>query len=139
MGSQIIRPGQGRNVNGTEAIGMIIQQLNQFAREINVINMRMQVFQNVMIAKNVVAIPELEAEWDKLMEEAKSLAARARLVTPEGNAIVAGSQPPAEGPHGATDATDATGPVGNDDITGPCSPEELTNGPDPIGDPEGHA
>ena len=118
MGSGIIIPGrqQPRQMNGGEAINMIIQQLNSIAMEINLINIRMQVFQNVMIAKNMATVPELEAEWNKLMEEAKTLAAKARLVTPEGQAIVPGSADGVEG------------------VTG-----DVLDGGGPVGEPEGHA
>ena len=88
MGSGIITPGQSRGVNGAEALQMIIQQLNQFATEVNLINLRLQVLQNIIISKNVATIPELETEWNKLMEEARSLAMKAKLVSPDGRPMM---------------------------------------------------
>jgi len=118
--SGIVIPGrQARGVSGAEALQLVIQQLNSVAMEINLINVRMQVFQNILLNKKVADVPELEAEWNKLMEEAKTLAARARLVTPEGRAIVPGSEPGVEGATGAT--------------------EPALDGAGPMGEPEGHA
>jgi hypothetical protein len=67
---------------------MILKQMNAFAMEINIINLRLQVIQNMLVTKNLVLEAELEAEWNKLMSEAKSLAAQAQLVTPEGQTII---------------------------------------------------
>ena len=107
--SRIIIPGrqQEHQVNGREALQMIIEQLNGLASEINIINLRLQVFQNIIIAKNVAGVPELEAEWNKLIEEAKQLSMNARLVAPGGGIIT-----PSSGPQGAEGPTGATGETG---------------------------
>ena len=128
MGSGIIIPGrpQPRGVNPTEALQMVIQQLNSIAMEINLINVRMQVFQNIILAKKVTDVPELEAEWNKLMDEAKTLSANARLVTPDGHAIVPG--PAGQDMDGGVEP----GLTGSD-------AKLYGDGGGPVGEPEGHA
>lgn len=117
---RIIQPGR-TGVSGAEAVNMIIQQLNAFAREINIINIRMQVFQNILISKNVATVPELEAEWNKLMEEARKLALGAKLVDADGRPM------PAPGPVAGTDSATPAGGTGE---TGPVdqTPEPAAKG-----------
>jgi hypothetical protein len=120
MDSRIIQPGQPRGVSGAEAINLILKQMNQFAMELNIINLRLQVIQNLVVAKKLVTEPELEAEWNKLMEEAKALAMRAKLVSPDGGVILPSApQKPQDGPVG--------GPAG---ATGDVEP---TAGPNVVG------
>jgi len=113
--SEIIRPGQQRGVSGAEAINLIIKQMQGFAMEINLINVRIQVLQNVLMAKGQFTEPELEAEWQRVMTEARDLAARATLVSPDGQKIIPSApgkpqDPAAEGPTGP--APTAEGPTG---------------------------
>ena len=113
--SEIIRPGQPRGVSGAEAINLIIKQMQGFAMEINLINVRIQVLQNVLIAKGQFTEPELEAEWQKVMTEARDVAARATLVSPDGQRIMPSdpARQQAAGPEGASAAEGPTGPTGD--------------------------
>lgn len=134
MGPSIIQPGQ-RAISGTEAINMIMRQLNDFAMEINVINMRIQTIQNTLISKGLTTIPDLEQEWSKLVEESKRLAAASKLVTPDGHTIV---PRPAAAPSAAETNPEPVAPapvLENPDSTPGRLPAdtEVTMSPEPTG------
>lgn len=95
MNARLIQPGVPQHVTPDQAIGAIMRQMEQVHHSLNLISIKVQTLQNALVNKGAIAVPELEKEWNALVDEMKT-AARASIVTPEGVPLATKEEPKKE-------------------------------------------
>lgn len=86
--SKIIPPGgMPTQISPDQALRAIMHQLEILQESINLASLKLQTLQNTCLAKNLVTIPELEAEWNKQVEELKAKM-RTAIMTPDGKPAI---------------------------------------------------